>query len=419
MAAMRVARFGLLLALLSGTTLAAPADAPSLFLQRNRTLAHTLEARRVFAAIGDALRVPVGAPALSVAVPARLPPSGVVSAVVSWPALAVAARAGDAITLHCAGADMADLGDLLVLTATHVAAGRVTVPLVRGGCAYELRYIAGGAALLSGMLASGAVVAAASAPIALGADTDASGTRVAFGDTAGDLQLSWFSGNATARAYVRVATAAGGPYGPPIYAGAAPVTYATTDMCHKPATEASIVAYLSPGYLHTVALPLNASTRYFAVYGQEGGAEAPETSFRTRSPPGPDVRTRFAAFGDSATYPVFPGTVTTFDLIDAMDAEGDATPIDFVAVVGDLAYAEGCVRWGFGRVCRAQAVARRTSRLHAGGGGAPRAEECVCAVRPPSRRRPCPSAQVDPRVVAVGGPCMARHVAPAVPGRSG
>ena len=329
---------------LTALVVATPSEVPALFLQANTSLETVLRARLAIATASDALAVPTDAAVLSVEVPTRLPPSGIVVAVVAWPP-SLGAAAGDALTLHCsAHTSAADFGDILILTDAHVAEGRVTVPLVRSRCSYQLRYIRGAAALVAGTAAArDAEVIAASAPVVLGADTDASGTRVAFGQAAGDIQLSWFSGNATAPAYVRLSKVSGGPYGPPVYADAPPVTYTAADMCHAPATTSSIVSYVDPGYLHTVVLRLNASERYFAVYGQTGGIEAPETSFRTRKTPGPDVPTRFAAFGDSATYPVFPGTVTTFDLIDAMDAEGDDEKIDFVAVVGDLAYAEGCV----------------------------------------------------------------------------
>jgi hypothetical protein len=58
------------------------------------------------------------------------------------------------------------------------------------------------------------------------------------------------------------------------------------------------------------------------------------------------VPAKFAAFGDAATYFVFPGTVSTVSNILALDA--DEGPVDFVANIGDLAYAEGSVLlWSF------------------------------------------------------------------------
>jgi hypothetical protein len=150
--------------------------------------------------------------------------------------------------------------------------------------------------------------------------------------------------DATAPAIVRAGLTRGGPYTLNFTAAAAPKSYRAADFCHAPANETSPVGFLDPGFFHTVRLSgLAPGTRYYAVYGQAGGAEAPETSFRTRPLAGPDVPTRFVAFGDAATYPVFPGTVTTVDLIDALDTSDPQRPIDLVAMIGDLAYAEGAV----------------------------------------------------------------------------
>ena len=247
---------------------------------------------------------------------------GVVLVNASW-STAFAATAGDALTLHCAGS--ADLGDYFDVPAP---AGWVLLPLLHNiGCSFEVRYARG----------MRAVVAAAPAP-SLGADSDPVGTRLAFGDGAGDMQLTFGSMDSTAAAYVAVGTSAGGPY-PLNFSCAPPYTYRAEELCHAPANQTGILSYLFPGFFHTCALALAPGTRYYAVYGHVGGAPAPETSFRTRRLPAPDAATRIAAFGDSALYPVFPGTVTTVDMILALDA--DEGEIDAVAVIGDLAYAEG------------------------------------------------------------------------------
>jgi hypothetical protein len=57
------------------------------------------------------------------------------------------------------------------------------------------------------------------------------------------------------------------------------------------------------------------------------------------------VPVRIAAFGDAATYFIFPGTVSTVSTILALNADED---VDFVTNIGDLAYAEGSVLlWTF------------------------------------------------------------------------
>jgi len=153
--------------------------------------------------------------------------------------------------------------------------------------------------------------------------------------------LTWTSLNDTATAYALVGTSPGGPYTMRFTASSPPVTYAASDMCHAPANETGITSYLFPGWFHTVEITgLQPGSVWYAVYGQDGGELAPELSFRTRPTPGPDVVTKFAAFGDSATYPVFPGTVTTVDLVLAVDASEEG-PLHFTSVIGDLGYAEG------------------------------------------------------------------------------
>jgi hypothetical protein len=233
---------------------------------------------------------------------------------------------GDALTLHCAG-DARTLGDFFDIPAP---SGSLLLPLVHGvGCQFEVRYARGFEAFSAVALVP-----------RLGADTDPVGTRLAFGDAPGDMLLTFTSMDSTAPAHVAVGTAPGGPY-TQNFTCAPPSTYRAEDLCHAPANTSSIAAYLFPGFFHTCTLALAPGTRYYAIYGHVGAAPAPETSFRTRQAPSADTPTRFAAFGDSALYPVFPGTVTTVDMILALD--GEDSPLDFVAVIGDLAYAEGSV----------------------------------------------------------------------------
>jgi acid phosphatase type 7 len=279
-------------------------------------------------------------------------PSGVARARLDWQ---VPAGLQDvAVTVHCGGGAVSSLTsfadsllDLLpVPPSTTVGSRELPLPAV-AACLYEAHLVVGaGAALASSAppptTTRLAILASASAPPLLGNDTDPVGTRLSFGDAPGDVQFTWTSMNATSPAIVRVGTTPGGPY-PLTFTnnGVAPHTYTTAELCHPPANESSVTGYLFPGYFHTVpvlGLPADGST-FYAVYGQEDGLVAPEVSFRTRLPPGPDVFTRFAAFGDSATYPVFPGTVTTIDLVLAEHEEGAG--LNFTAVIGDLGYAEG------------------------------------------------------------------------------
>ena len=268
------------------------------------------------------------------------PPSGLVDVIVSWSA--PWSPVEDVITLSCGGASPSwDVADYFAVPAG-AASGSRTLQLPHGtGCAFALAYEAGGGALFGRGDASGWRGRAAAAAVPpLGADTDAVGTRLALGDSAGDVLLTWGSLNGSAPAYVRVGTTRGGPYTQVFRATSPPRTYAAADMCHAPASEPSPAGFVFPGYFHTVALNLTEGARFFAVYGQEGGVEAPETTFRTWRAPGPDVPARFAAFGDAATYFIYPGTVTTVDDIAALDAAlDDDGGIDFVTNIGDLAYA--------------------------------------------------------------------------------
>jgi len=304
-------------------------------------------------------------PAASAQPPARLsaraltehaPPSGLVEVRIEWQTAGWAPRAGeDVVALHCA-ADAA-VWDVADFFAVDAAAGSRTLLLPHGtGCDFSFAYVRNGAELFASGGGSSNnnnsnatwYIAGAAPSVRLGDDRDAVGTRLALGDAAGDILFSWGSLDGNATAFVRVGTARGGPY-PLVFSSRDARTYRAEDMCHAPASQASPVGYVFPGFVHTVALNLSTGTRYYAVYGQDGGALAPETSFRTRPQPGPDVFTRFAAFGDAATYFVYPGTVTTVDNIVALAAATDDDGgLDFVANIGDLAYAEGGVLvWAF------------------------------------------------------------------------
>ena len=255
--------------------------------------------------------------------------SGLVPVTVAWSSPSPAER--DAIALHCTG-DPLTVGDYFNLTG---ASGSFPVPLVHGtGCRFEFRYIQGGLGT-----AAARVTAITPAP-ALGADSDPVGTRLSYGDAAGDVLLTFASltNSSTAPGYVSVGLAPGGPYAQH-FGTAPPTTYHPQDLCHAPANTSSITSYIFPGYFHTATLRLSPGTRYYAIYGHAGSPPAPETTFVTRSLPTPGQPTRFAAFADSALYPVFPGTVTTIDNINALDS--DEGPIDFVTVTGDLGYSEG------------------------------------------------------------------------------
>lgn len=243
------------------------------------------------------------------------PASGVLSVTLEWsvPSAVRDGRGGDAITVHCANASGgdADFGDFYLVPQTASSGGEIRGAtrvrlLAHTSCALEFRYLLGGAAFVGGpSTAAGdvaaVVVAAVSSPVRVGSATDAVGTRLSYGDGAGEIQLTWTSMDGAASARVRVGTSPGGPYPLVFSAASAPVTYKAADLCHAPANATGITSYLDPGFFHTVLLSLNASTRYVAVYGQEGGAEAPETTFMTRAAPGPDVAVKFAVFADSAT----------------------------------------------------------------------------------------------------------------------
>ena len=269
---------------------------------------------------------------LSVVLLPRSSASGAVSANVSWWCDAEDCTS-DIVSLHCAG----DLGATAPGASWPVSApsGSFLAPLALGvRCAFEFRYYQRPGAAAAAL----APVAAAPVP-ALGADNDPVGTRIAFGDAAGDIIFTFTSmtNSSLDPAFVAVSLSPGGPYSLNFSAEAS--SYAAEDLCHAPANTSGIASYLFPGYFHRAVLRLAPATRYYAVYGHRHGAPAPETSFRTRAPPAPETPTRFAAFGDSALYPVFPGTVTTMDNINALDA--DVGPIDWVGVNGDLGYAEG------------------------------------------------------------------------------
>ncbi len=260
--------------------------------------------------------------------PPAVPSSGLFIANVSFSGGALTFPTEDVISLHCVGE--ASAGASFPVSAP---SGSFLVPLARGvQCGFEFRYLRS--------IASGdAEVAAAARVPALGADNDPVGTRIAFGDAPGDMIFTFTSMTNSTQdpAYVAVSLTPGGPY--VVNVTAVPSSYSAEDLCHAPANTSGIASYLFPGYFHKAVLQLEPATRYYATYGHAHGVPAPETSFRTRAPPSPETPTRFAAFGDSALYPVFPGSVTTIDTINAIDA--NVGEVDFVAVAGDLGYAEG------------------------------------------------------------------------------
>ena len=299
--------------------------------------------------------VGAGAARLSVALAAEQPHSsaaGIVMVELAWSVAWEPAALQDVVVVVCGGdAADADIFEYVEVGAAESTGGR-SLALARGvACSYEFRYIRGGAAALLGGGGGGgssATRVAVAAPPPLGLDTDPVGTRIAYGDTPSEMLFTWTSLDGEAAAVVRVGTASGGPYTLVFRNDTAPRSYKADDMCKGTASEPGPEGYLFPGFFHTVRLNLTPGTRYYAVYGQDApnAAVAPETSFVTRKAPGPDVPVRFATFGDSATYFVFPGTVTTVDLILALDGEGGG--VDFVCLQGDLAYAEGSTLiWAF------------------------------------------------------------------------
>jgi hypothetical protein len=338
-------------AVLAAAAAASHAPAPRIALLGEHTTAGVRAARA-----GAHAALLSAAAAAANAAPARLsaraltehaPPSGLVEVRVEWEAAGWSPRANeDAVAVHCSpDAEAWDVADFFVVPAGEASGARTLVLPHGTGCDFSFAYIRGGAALFAGSTSDAApwYVAGTARSVRLGDDRDPVGARLALGDAAGDILLTWGSMDGTAAAVVHVGTTRGGPYTLSFRSTDAR-TYRADDMCHAPASEASPVGYVFPGFIHTVALNLSTSTRYYAVYGQENGTLAPETSFRTRPQPGPDVFTRFAAFGDAATYPVYPGTVTTVANIVALAAATeDDGGVDFVTNIGDLAYAEGGV----------------------------------------------------------------------------
>jgi len=254
----------------------------------------------------------------------------------------------DVITVSCAEPEDTLFGDYFPIDSAE--SSKVFI-LPRGvGCKFVFRYIRGATSYMGVQTdiplsadvtpLRSAVLAAEAKPLSLGIDTDPVGTRISFGNNPGEILFTFVTLDNSSTAWVRVGLQSGGPY-TEIFSTEM-VTYDATDMCHAPASERFITGFVFPGYFHTANLTLSPDTRYYAIYGQGNSTSAPESTFKTRKAPSPDAHVKFVAFGDSATYPVFPGTVTTVDLIVALDADGDV-PVDFCAIVGDLAYAEGSV----------------------------------------------------------------------------
>lgn len=279
-------------------------------------------------------------------------PSGVAKVRITWtmvvPQFLFPKNSSATLVLTCSHAKDSEVLDIIPLDVNMQGSLATHLPVI-AGCDFQARILTGvtmdlfnssvPSDSLSIVTENVTVIAQSELVSLLGSNTDPVGTRLSFGDTAGDVQITWTSLNDTAPTYVLVSTVTGGPYNLSFTATTAPLTYKAEDLCHAPANQSSIVSYIDPGFFHTVVVTgLIPGTVYYAIYGQQGGVPAPEITFRTRLPPGPDVPVRFAAFGDSATYPIFPGTTTTIDLVLAEHAnEG----LNFTAVIGDLGYAEG------------------------------------------------------------------------------
>ena len=282
--------------------------------------------------------------------PISLHTSGLAHVNVSWVSSSSNVK-NDVITVSCAEPEDTLFGDYFPI---HNSIGFEIFTLPRGiGCRFVFSYIRGATLYLGPQpdipilaetstfqLSSTPYLAALSEPLSLGNATDPVGTRIAFGNNPGEILFTFVTLDNTEPAWVRVALQSGGPYTQVF--STEMITYDANDMCHAPASERFITGFIFPGYFHTANLTLLPDTRYYALYGQGNSTNAPEATFKTRKAPSPDAHVKFVAFGDSATYPTFPGTVTTVDLIVALDADGDVN-VDFVAIVGDLAYAEGAV----------------------------------------------------------------------------
>ena len=273
--------------------------------------------------------------------------SGLAHVNVSWSSKLMDIQ-DDIITVSCAEPEDTLFGDYFPVDS---ATSFKVFVLPRGvGCKFVFRYIRGASSYIGpqpdiplsadGTPRSTAILVAEAKPLSLGNDTDPVGTRISFGNNPGEILFTFATLDNNSSAWVRVGQQSGGPYTEVF--STEMITYDASDMCHSPATDRFITGFVFPGYFHTANLTLLPDTRYYAVYGQGNSTTAPEATFRTRKAPSPDSHVKFVAFGDSATYPVFPGTVTTVDLIVALDADGDV-PVDFCAIVGDLAYAEGAV----------------------------------------------------------------------------
>jgi hypothetical protein len=243
-------------ALLAGQAVAHSHASPrtSLLGSRSTDDVRAARARALPLACAGAARATLSARALT----ARAPPSGLVDVLVSW-AVEWTPRAGeDVLAVSCdAGAHVADVVDF-VDVAAGARAGNVTLQLPHAtGCAFAVKYVRGGGPLFGAGDASACAIAATVPRVRLGADNDPVGTRLAFGDAAGDMILTWASLDGTAPAVVRVGTASGGPY-TQTFTSNTPHSYAAADSCHPPASEASPLGYVFPGYFHTVSLNLTA-----------------------------------------------------------------------------------------------------------------------------------------------------------------
>jgi hypothetical protein len=102
-----------------------------------------------------------------------------------------------------------------------------------------------------------------------------------------------------------------GRYDLPNVTDVSSVTYAAGDMCQAPATTSSPDYYTWPGVMHHARVTgLRPGTRYYSRPVTAAGVPGAETSWVTGASVGPDVPTRFVAYGDMYISSA-PGAVDT------------------------------------------------------------------------------------------------------------
>lgn len=118
-------------------------------------------------------------------------------------------------------------------------------------------------------------------------------------------------------------------------------TYAATDLCQAPANETGPGKFLSPGYLHTVALTgLAANTVYYYKVGLETGQGVTWSSryrFTTALPAGDSTEHTYVVYGDQGCPETGWGEGSVW--VQAM-AERESN-LRSIHHVGDLSYAQG------------------------------------------------------------------------------